>query len=313
MHRNFGLCLFNVCLVFFILLICGCSKDRSIYDEEPEIPEEPIQFVENDYDIVVNGVAYNVIDVNKLTAEVVAKTTPNSYSGEITIAPVVNINGKPCTVVRIGRKAFKKSNVTKINIPSSVAFIDDEAFSWSQLEELTLQSSIEVMCAQCFAHCTKLKEVIIEDSPKSIILSVSGPKDGFSYIGGGMFEIFQGSAIEKIYIGRSTNIECISHYLDYNYYGLGIGREIQEIVFGIDVSSVDLFNKYYYPDVFECGELKKLIQITCMGTTPPNISTKGHNDNFMKTKVYVPKGALNNYKENVFWGSFWNIEEVEFN
>lgn len=31
---------FNVCLVFFILLICGCSKDRSIYDEELEILED---------------------------------------------------------------------------------------------------------------------------------------------------------------------------------------------------------------------------------------------------------------------------------
>ena len=51
-------------------------------------------------------------------------------------------------------------------------------------------------------------------------------------------------------------------------------------------------------------------RFVCLATTPPTI----HEDTFdeVSCPLYVPKGALSNYKNHPIWGKFININEVNF-
>ena len=85
------------------------------------------------YNFEVNGVYYNITDVNAKTVEVtfVEQGEGNSdfYYGSVTIPNRVSKNNVIYDVVRIGDYAFEYcANLTSINIPNSVTSIGRMAF-----------------------------------------------------------------------------------------------------------------------------------------------------------------------------------------
>ncbi|MGP1624689.1 DUF4876 domain-containing protein [Prevotella koreensis] len=80
------------------------------------------------FDFQAGNVFYNIIGGNNV--EVTYATDQyNSYTGNVTLPAKVTNNGTTYNVTTIGKKAFYGSKtVTNVRIPSSVTFINEEAF-----------------------------------------------------------------------------------------------------------------------------------------------------------------------------------------
>lgn len=81
------------------------------------------------------------------------------FSSNANILTTVTI---PNGVTKISEKAFYKcSNLYSVIIPPTVSEIGKDAFYWSGLTELTLNSQELTLNAYCFSECHKLKELTI--------------------------------------------------------------------------------------------------------------------------------------------------------
>jgi len=126
------------------------------------------------YNFEVNGVYYNITDVNAKTVEVtfVEQGEGNSdfYYGSVTIPNRVSKNNVIYDVVRIGDYAFEYcANLTSINIPNSVTSIGRLAFYvCSGLTSITIPNSVTGIGDCAFFGCSGLTSVTIPNSVTSI-------------------------------------------------------------------------------------------------------------------------------------------------
>lgn len=119
----------------------------------------------------------------------------NSYMGDIVI-PETSLSGYPVTA--INHQTFEGCiSLTSVTIPSSVKFIDYDAFRNSSLTEIVIPASVDSISEGAFFGMENLKKVIIEDGP-----SVLRFAPGQEYGGEGQFS-FKHQPIEEAYIGRT--------------------------------------------------------------------------------------------------------------
>jgi uncharacterized protein YjgD (DUF1641 family) len=91
--------------------------------------------------------------------------TYNGYSKDIVIPSV--FNGKP--VSTIGDKAFYKSTIASIKIPTSIKNIGIQAFSWCQsLTTIVIPESVDTINSFAFSDCNNLTTINLPDSIDSI-------------------------------------------------------------------------------------------------------------------------------------------------
>ena len=137
------------------------------------------------YDWLVDGIYYNVSGV---FLEVTYKDTNyNSYSGNVTIPPVItSSSGIPYYVTSIGKNAFRNcSNLTSVTyadpglpctigdyafynctslrsftFPSNVLTIGDYAFYNSGLTSVTIPVTLSSLGSWAFAHCSNLTSAV---------------------------------------------------------------------------------------------------------------------------------------------------------
>lgn len=116
-------------------------------------------------------------------------------TGDISILPEVEIEGKVYPVTSIADNAFGKTvsghreyivAITSVDIPASVVSIGDNAFSWSTLQEIVIPETVKTVGESAFYSCTELKKAIVE-----------GGKEGF---GTHLFE--ECKALESAVIGE---------------------------------------------------------------------------------------------------------------
>ena len=85
------------------------------------------------HDFEVDGIYYNILSIENLTAEVMYKGSNKQsavYSGIVDIPKCVIYNGFTYSVISIGNYAFNGcSSLTGITIPNSVISIGEAAFS----------------------------------------------------------------------------------------------------------------------------------------------------------------------------------------
>ena len=155
------------------------------------------------YNFEVNGVYYNITDVNAKTVEVtfVEQGEGNSdfYYGSVTIPNRVSKNNVIYDVVRIGDYAFEYcANLTSINIPNSVTSIGCLAFIFcTGLTSIAIPNSVTSIGDNAFCECTSLTSITIPNSVTSInygvfggcssLTSITIPTSVMS-IGGGAFQ-----------------------------------------------------------------------------------------------------------------------------
>ena len=152
------------------------------------------------YDFEVDGIYYNVISFEQMTAGVTHDdhyTPPTShYSGNVSIPSSVTYNGKTFSVISILKQAFTKSTVTSVNLPNSILEICESAFSGCKnLVSVNIPNSTETIGSYCFSGCSELTSVEV---PNSV-----------SVIGSYAFQ----NCIKLVSIQLSNQIKELSPYL----------------------------------------------------------------------------------------------------
>ena len=256
---------------FLLSLLVGFSVVPLFSSCDKNDPKKEEIIIENQYDVVVDGLAYT-LNVNQMTAELVAMNYPSTYEGDIVIPSKISAYGKDFTVESVNSAFYGSQNLTSVTIPSSIRLMDTGSFY----------------------GCMGLKRVIIEETESEL-----------SLVKGAYFDLpfndalFENLNVEEIYIGRPP-VYC---YLMEN-----LGK-LKTITYGKKAFQNPNYYRNWASIPVECDNL---ISITNENINPVNLRYESFSNNIlMKTILYVPEESLQKYKENEFWGKFWNIEPIK--
>lgn len=213
------------------------------------------------YDFEVNGIYYNVLDLNNLECEVTSGD--QKYEGSITIPSKVEFGPKTFTVRKIGDEAFYLcQKMTDVKIPESIKYIGNNAFqNCDSMESIIIPDSVLSIGKEAFSWATKLKRVSIGDAVTEIgddafynCVSINELKVGKSVknigrsafaqceslknvilpnsvetIGEGAF--YQCSALNKVELGNGLKeLKCGTFYLCNNLIQIRIPGSVERII-----------------------------------------------------------------------------------
>lgn len=122
------------------------------------------------YDVVINGIYYN-LNKSLKTAEVTFKVQNSaSYSGDISIPPSVISESVEYTVTSIGSNAFYLcSNLQSVEIPNTIITIGYAAFdNCTNLRSVIIPNSVTSLGSRAFEGCTNLEEITLSNNLTSI-------------------------------------------------------------------------------------------------------------------------------------------------
>ena len=123
------------------------------------------------FDFEVNGIYYNYLSETNI--EVTSGT--NKYAGDVIIPNSVENNGIVYKIIKIGNRAFYGcTEITSIEIPSSVVTIGGSAFQNCALKDIQIPNSVDSIAASAFAKCNELKDVVIGSGVRKIVGSFNG-------------------------------------------------------------------------------------------------------------------------------------------
>ena len=115
-------------------------------------------------------------------------------------------------VTKIDSYMFCGLAMTDLVIPNHITEIGESAFLSSDFEKVTIPESVKQIGINAFMYCWDLKEIVIEDSDKSLQI-------GIHYWALDEFGPFDDCPIEKVYLGR--NVEYLDDFIpDENDEGL---------------------------------------------------------------------------------------------
>ena len=119
--------------------------------------------------IVVDGIYY-ILDETNHEAKVSYKNDKyNSYSGDVIIPANIEYENQQYSVTRIGNYAFSQSDkLTSVVIPSSVTYIESNAFSESGLKSIEIPNSVKTIGSCVFSDCRQLSSASISSILKEI-------------------------------------------------------------------------------------------------------------------------------------------------
>ena len=217
------------------------------------------------YDFELDGFFYNVISVSDLTLELTTDVenldvlnggNNKKYSGDIIIPSKINYKGKEWSIIKICGTFNYCSDVTSVNLPSTITEIGPGTFvgctsmkeitlpnslvkigEWSfgrcGIEKMTFPPSIEYFDRCPFFYFDSLKEVVIEDGDTSVFF------EGGNYIEKGVFSDCPN--LESAYIGRNY-----TSHREYNVYSQPFkdSKKLKSVKFGDKITSVPPYSFY---------------------------------------------------------------------
>ena len=208
----------------------------------------------------------------------------------------------PDNVISIGYAAFYGcSSLTSVTIPDSVTSIGSSAFyGCSSLESVTIGNSVTEIGENAFYGCDSLKSVTIPDSVITIgyaafancsnLQEFKGEfasNDGRCLIVDGMLNSFAPTGITEYTIPDSvTWIGEFAFNKCSNLTSVTIPDSVTWIGYGVFLG---------------CSSL---IDVYCMATTPPGLSSYAFYSNASGRKIYVPIESVSVYKSASGWKDY---------
>ena len=212
-----------------------------------------------------------------------------------------NINF-PSSLRKIGNSAFMGSNIHNLTFPSTIDSIPPGAFSMCmKLQNVTIPNSVKHIGYQAFYSNNSLRSINIPNSVKSIDFSA------FMWCHS-LDTVIIGSGIERI--EDLAFCKFNEEYLD------AIIAELEEafesVVVPFDISG---FIATWKAFITSCGEMmnQPISTIFCMATTPPQLVSDGFVGNYNSSRLIVPQGSVNKYRNAEGWKNFVYIKTVNYN
>lgn len=124
-------------------------------------------------EITVNDITYKVSSVTDGTLEMTKHVWPGKYEGDLVIPSQVDYKGLKFTVVGIGDNAFYASDVTSVQLPSSLKYIASNAFYGAgkynaPIEKLVLPEGLTTIANSAF-YAAHIKYI---ELPKTSLTTV---------------------------------------------------------------------------------------------------------------------------------------------
>lgn len=184
MKKKFITLLLAICMIIpcvFMLNACGEKDNSNDYLSFTLLEDGTYSVALKDnyrvwYD--ENNMPQGGKDKVKLVDKIIK--IPNTYDGK--------------AVTKIGYNGFSSGYMARVEIPSSVTFIDRNAFMGAvMLESVVLPEGLKVICSQAFYDIIKLKNVVVPSSieyigdyafDSEIVLYYNGNAEQFSTIKG---------------------------------------------------------------------------------------------------------------------------------
>ncbi len=214
-----------------------------------------------------------------------------------TIESIYSFNGcniehfiLPNSVQTIGSYCFRNARFNEITLSSSLKYIGEYAFLWCEnLKSINIPGSVTSIGNSAFEYCNNLSSVKFEDSEEILRL---GYDLNNTYEGYG---VFHNLPIENLYIGRN-----FSYYYGWSGYLKPFVdcNKIKNISFGKHVTNIDYNHGYSTAET-----------ITCYAIIPPKLTSGFSNSVYMDSKLYIPTGTLESYKNAQYWSNFWDTQE----
>ena len=218
----------------------------------------------------------------------------------------------PNSVTNIGLRAFYNcSGLTSIIIPNSVTSIDKSAFYvCTGLTSITIPNSVTSIGDYAFSSCSGLTSItvagnnpkydsrgycnaIIETASNKLIAGCKNTVIPNSVTSIGYAAFYGCSGLTSIDIPNSVTSIGYAAFYDCN--------RLTSVTIGNSVTSIG--DGAFY----DCS----LIEIYSLAFTPPIIDSYTFSD-YNVAILYVPKEAMNAYKEADYWKNFINIVGIEY-
>ena len=205
----------------------------------------------------------------------------SSYEGAIVIPSTVSDGSKEYKVIAIEDKAFRKANISSLEIPESVTSIGYEALRGAKLTSLTIPGSV-----------TSLGENALRES-KIASLTLS---EGLKAIG---YKAIYGTQITELTVPNSVTTlgeSCISD-----------NPNLTTVVFGKNVSA----NKW---GAYVCWRSSGAYDVYMICDAVPNFSSdQTFNDDYSSdnTTVHVYSGLVSSYTGSSKWNKYNIVGDLD--
>lgn len=231
------------------------------------------------YDVVVNGIYYNVSD-SDLSCSVVAGD--EQYSGSIVIPSTIVYNWQTYHVTSIGSSAFEDCQaLTSVSIPNSVTSIGGKAFyGCYNLTSINIPNEVTDIGDLAFYSC-KFTSINIPNKVKKI----------------GDWAFANCENVASISIGNSvTSIGAYAFYACFNITSVNIPNSVTSIGYGAfsdcrNLTSINIPNGITSINDYTFDRCKKLTSVNIPnGVT--SIGSYAFSDCHSLTSIYLPNSVI---------------------
>lgn len=239
-----------------------------------------------DHDFEVDGIYYNIISLQDLTAEVCGS---DGSVTDLYIPGEVVYNRRTLKVLSVGNSAFNKGNLTSVVIGEGVEEIKANAFlRCEEMKSATVPASVTNIGTGAFSRMS-LASIVFSDGQEILNIDRRAVDTDLDTYG-------DHRNLKSIYLGR--NIATVGN---------------EEAVFGGEVEVTDFTVGRFVTDLKEIpfDVFGKLQTITLNTGTPPATAENFTMSQYLDVSVNIPRGSLDAYQNDPVWGQFWNLVEID--